>query len=149
MINLNLSVLYQQDESPGQIFISRAGEVKTLPNLYWLLTINRSKSWGVEFDLESEHPTLGFHIAGFGISLMTKLYRSTGQPDEDYVSMVVYPSSSRPPLPHELEPKLGYCWWWNSHKYAWEYADCRHCDLSIYTHFMDWRAIPYPGVTHV
>jgi hypothetical protein len=25
----------------------------------------------------------------------------------------------------------------------------RHCDLSIYTHFMDWRAVPYPGVTYV
>jgi hypothetical protein len=25
----------------------------------------------------------------------------------------------------------------------------RHCDLSIYTHFMDGRAVPYPGVTYV
>lgn len=146
MIYLELSVIHHSDKTPDRIIKSLAKEIKVFPNLFWTANISWSRSWGVEFGFRKQ--AIGLLIAGFGFRLTTELYRDTGQPDEDYVSMVVYPSSSRPPLPHELEPKLEYCWWWNSHEYAWEYADCRHCDLSIYTHFMDWRAIPHPGMTY-
>lgn len=150
MFNINLKILYS-DDRPNHPIKSLAKSLKFFPDYFWILNLSRSRSWGVQFGLctWSEQPSIGLLISGFGISLLSELYKSTGQQEDEFVSSVVYPSSSRPPLSHELEPKLNYCWWWNSHKYAWEYADCRHCDLSIYTHFMDWRAIPYPGVTHV